>query len=401
MNKIVFVVTALALCISGCKNAINMNSDVFKALARATSVGQNVLPMQAGNCGPDGYVNEPCVSVTICKAGTSSCQTIPNVLVDTGSFGLRLFPSVITVNLDAENDPSGNPIGQCAMFGTANDWGSVKYADIVLGGEKASKVAIQAIDKNFGTVPKNCTNPLPDPQTAGFNGILGVGNLIEDCGEGCADAANNGVYYSCKGTTCSGVTVALRDQVANPVAFLPFDNNGVVLSFPSVPTGGSISVKGSLILGIGTQANNTPSAGVKVFQLDSFANFSTQLKGKTLDGSFIDSGSNGLFFPNLSAPDNLTECSSSGTAPGFYCPASTTSFSGIQTGSDGATTATVDFQIANAERDVASNSNVFVDLGGTATSSFDWGIPFFFGRTIYIGIEGRAASIGTGPYFAY
>nr|WP_249193126.1 DUF3443 family protein [Burkholderia cenocepacia] len=32
-------------------------------------------------------------SVTICMPGTSNCQTIDNVLVDTGSFGLRLFNS--------------------------------------------------------------------------------------------------------------------------------------------------------------------------------------------------------------------------------------------------------------------------------------------------------------------
>src|SRR6476619_7474596 len=46
-----------------------------------------------------GYVNEPCVSVTICVPGTTNCQTIKNLLLDTGSYGLRVFSSAISLNL--------------------------------------------------------------------------------------------------------------------------------------------------------------------------------------------------------------------------------------------------------------------------------------------------------------
>jgi hypothetical protein len=37
------------------------------------------------------------------------------------------------------------------------------------------------------------------------------------------------------------------------------------------------------------------------------------------------------------------------------------------------------------------------------SNSFDWGLPFFFGRAVYVGFKGRTAtgiSI-TGPYWAY
>jgi hypothetical protein len=32
---------------------------------------------------------------------------------------------------------------------------------------------------------------------------------------------------------------------------------------------------------------------------------------------------------------------------------------------------------------------------------FIWGMPYFFGRLIYVGIEQRAAGAYTGPFYAY
>ena len=41
------------------------------------------------------YVNGLFTSVTICVPGTSSCQTLDGVLVDSGSSGLRLLASQV------------------------------------------------------------------------------------------------------------------------------------------------------------------------------------------------------------------------------------------------------------------------------------------------------------------
>jgi hypothetical protein len=45
------------------------------------------------------------------------------------------------------------------------------------------------------------------------------------------------------------------------------------------------------------------------------------------------------------------------------------------------------------------------DTGGggepTLDASFDWGLPFFFGRTVFTAIEGMSTPGGTGPYFAF
>src|ERR1700686_1097756 len=54
------------------------------------------------NC---NYINEPCVSVTICSPSGANCQTINNILLDTGSYGLRVFSSVMSTALSASLTP--------------------------------------------------------------------------------------------------------------------------------------------------------------------------------------------------------------------------------------------------------------------------------------------------------
>jgi hypothetical protein len=50
---------------------------------------------------------------------------------------------------------------------------------------------------------------------------------------------------------------------------------------------------------------------------------------------------------------------------------------------------------------IDSPSVVFNNIGGPNSGSFDWGIPFFLGRTVFVGIEGQTSPAGTGPYWAY
>jgi hypothetical protein len=44
---------------------------------------------------------------------------------------------------------------------------------------------------------------------------------------------------------------------------------------------------------------------------------------------------------------------------------------------------------------------VFVEVGGTFPGNFDWGLPFFFGKNVFVGYEGKGSSLGNGPYWAY
>jgi hypothetical protein len=40
-------------------------------------------------------------------------------------------------------------------------------------------------------------------------------------------------------------------------------------------------------------------------------------------------------------------------------------------------------------------------IGRSNSSTFDWGMPFFFGRTVFVAIDGASTLHGTGPYWAY
>ena len=66
------------------------------------------------------------------------------------------------------------------------------------------------------------------------------------------------------------------------------------------------------------------------------------------------------------------------------------------------------FSVANAESSGNANPSfaVFGNLAGTfpatgGTGVFDWGLPFYFGKTTYTAFEGRTTSGGTGPYVAF
>jgi hypothetical protein len=86
---------------------------------------------------------------------------------------------------------------------------------------------------------------------------------------------------------------------------------------------------------------------------------------------------------------------------GFYCPSSLLNLSATNTGTNNASS-TISFSIDNADT-LFSNSadTVFPTLGGPNPGTFDWGLPFFYGRNVFVAIEGKSSPGGTGPYWAY
>lgn len=165
-------------------------------------------------------------SVKICVPGTSNCQTIDKVLVDTGSFGLRLFNSQITLPLQKISATVGGTLTECTTFGSGTAWGTVAQADIKLAGEVASKAPIQLIADPAvsGSATNNCipagVTDLNSPSALGANGVLGVGLNAADCGVSCVATTSPGWYFGCpaNATTCPGTTVPLANQVTNPVS---------------------------------------------------------------------------------------------------------------------------------------------------------------------------------------
>lgn len=381
---------AAVLTIASCGGSSKSNSN---------SPAQNSQTITVG-AGPTGnYANGVFTSVSVCVAGSSNCQTVNGVLVDTGSFGLRVLASALgTLNgsLAQQKDSSGNSILECAQFVSSVLWGPVKTADVTMAGEKASSIPIQVIDATTVPIAAGCKamgTAEQDLASLGANGILGIGFFIQDCGGACtaSGSGNPGFYYACTGSSCQVTSVSTALQVQNPVAHFAQDANGVIISLPS-SSSSTANLSGSLTFGIGT-ANNNGIGSAQTIHANGSGNFKTSFKNQTYTG-FIDSGSNAYFFLD-SSTTGMPNCPSPET--GFYCPTSPVNFSASN--SDGKNSNTVNFTIANASQLFSVSADfVFPTLGGPNPSTFDWGLPFFLGRKVFVGFEPPA---GTGPFWAY
>jgi Protein of unknown function (DUF3443) len=358
--------------------------------------------------GPAGTINAPFVSVTLCAPGTANCVTVDHVLVDTASTGLRVMASLLAgLNLPAATDTSSNPLYGCVQFVDGYSWGPLKTADVKVAQELAAGIAIHTIDDSNtplapAGVPGDCSNGTPSDnsvQSFGANGVLGIAVFKEDCGAACTTTVVPGTYYTCVSMPCTGTIVALNQQLHNPVTHFATDNNGALIQLPGVGSAGAFAARGVLIFGIDTQSNNQLRSATVLTVNPGTGNFTTSYKGQTFAQSFIDSGSSGYFFND----STLAQCPSS-FATGYYCPASAQTLSATNISYTGISS-DVSFNVANAETLVNNQPSytAFSNLAGSnpLTAAFDWGLPFFYGRSVYVAIEGHTTASGNGPFIAY
>jgi hypothetical protein len=392
--------------------------------------GPNVAAVTVGP-GPtsvDSNINIPYTSVTICQAGTATCATIDHMLVDTGSYGIRILASALAASgltLPTMTDPNvpGNTIAECIPFVDGYTWGPLATAQVQIAGETASSISINVLNDNGSynpSVPTACTSlttnqSLDSISAFDANGVLGVGPFPTDCGTSCANCDlvaggctdKNDLYYSCNAISnaCNPTSVSEGSQVRNPVNAFATDNNGVILQLQSIVSTGAPSASGSLIFGIGTQANNALGSAVVLTTTDQ-GFFTTTYKGQTLTSSFIDSGSNGYYFDDSTLTQSL--CGKSPPESDFYCPATTQTLAATNQGQNG-TVSSVSFQIVNLSA-IPGSDYAIAGVGGPAATStgtdplsndFDFGLPFFYGRKVFIAIDGATAGSAIGPYYAY
>ena len=371
----------------------------------------NVIPLivDAGPVVGNSSINVGYVSVTVCTPGTSgataACQTIDHVALDTGAYGLRLLNSQLLSRLNLPNatNVSGHAVGECAAFAIGATWGSVRLADVYVGGEVARSIPIQDIGDSpagYSNIPTDCksTGSIQDTQAnLGANGILGIGNFVNDC-DACLTQVIPAAYYDCTASGCTNSTVTTSQMVKNPVAEfqnpttgVAQDNNGEMIVLPPVGVGGSTGITGSVTFGIGTQTNNVLSG--TVYAADANGNFITNYKGMVMSSSYLDSGSNGFYFND----NTLATC-----PDGWYCPASTLALTASNSGWTGTPSGVVNFSLVNADNLFANSSIVAGDIGSSGSAgSFAWGLPFFYGRTVFTAISGSSTPGGVGPYWAY
>ncbi len=349
--------------------------------------------------------NFPFVSVTVCAPNSgakANCFTVDNVVLDTGSYGLRLFASAIApatlgalpLRVDAA---SGQNTAACAVFGSGHTWGSLRKADVQLGGEIAQAVPIQVVSDPAirSSAPPVCAGntALDSPGALGANGILGVGVARYDCGMAClSDPGYGGYYYADTTPKPTPIAMPLAEQVVNPVALFPVDNNGLIVQMPQVADAGARSVEGLVIFGIDTQPNNALAGkAATIMATSDWGDFDGNYNGASKVTSFIDSGSNALNFDDGTLPQNKSF---------FYSPATPQQRSVVI--SSNGISATVTLNIANATTLFASPNYAFNNLAAAATTMVDLGLPFFYGRSVWYGIVGTSSKgAGAGPYVAF
>ena len=367
------------------------------------------MPLTVSNGTDSSGVNLPQVSIRLCAPGTGTCQTIDNVLVDTGSTGIRIAADALNSAMKSalpQEAVNGAPLNACAQFLDGYTWGTMRVADVTLGPKSASAQPLQIVgDPNSGNVPAACSDnntlqPENTPDKLGTNGIIGVAAVLQDCGAACAQQAIPATYYTCAaGASCRGTTVPLAMQAQNVVANFAQDNNGVVLGLPAISSAGQGVTVGTLYFGVATQGNNAMS-GATVLKTDSRTlSVSVSYKNTSFPDSFLDSGSN-FFFLNDST---IAQCASNGTFKGFYCPASTLALSASFTAATGPALSQ-SFAIASAQSLFTGNPGVVavdnIAAASSGTSAIDFGLPFFYGRLVAVLNEGQSALGQQGPFTA-
>ncbi len=315
----------LSAC-SGGGGGSSIASSSSSSSSGGSSGGNNVLPVTV-DAGPQALLsagsestNTLFATVTICTPGsTTACQAIDHVQVDTGSDGLRIINSALSGAAvpTALNDPTtGDRLLECVQFEDGYTWGSMAIADVQIAGRTVANVPVNIIgDPVAGaTAPASCSTSLGQNLTSestvvqfGANGVLGIGNYLQDCGAACESGAPPaGTYYVCPGGNCQSVLAAAQNQASNVVGSLAADNNGVIIDLPTVAEPGAATVAGNVYFGINTQSNNQLPGSAQLLILNPsgtyYGDLTSVFENQTLPSSFIDSGSNGYFFPDSGIP---------------------------------------------------------------------------------------------------
>ncbi|HST09283.1 MAG TPA: DUF3443 family protein [Terriglobales bacterium] len=415
--------TTVTITASSIANPFAVASLEITALASGAGPNVAVIHVDGGPVVGQVRPNAPFTSLTICNPGsTTVCQTVDGILVDTGSYGLRILQSQIPLlKLPTLTDGSGNLLESCSSYPDGSYiWGPVSQADVNIGAETAPTALVQVITSSTVPAPNGCsnggTNNLNTPELLGANGILGIGPEPTDCTlagknlcDGSVQSVPPNIYFSCPSKGCqandSAVLVPVDKQVNNPITLFSDDNNGTLLQLPAV-AGPQVKTVGTLTFGIATQANNGLGSAT-IYTTGRDGNFTTFFNGQTLTGSFLDSGAEALLFPGL-----MPICT---TSVQFYCPPGPRTLSATNQGATQGSSI-ISFDVENADSLFATypgrsvfgtlaghNGTYNTCINGVGACTFDWGLPFFYGRSVYTQIDRQRPPFGAppGPWCAY
>ena len=89
----------------------------------------------------------------------------------------------------------------------------------------------------------------------------------------------------------------------------------------------------------------------------------------------------------------------------WFCPAGTLALSATLSNASNSNSSVVSFGLGNGGTLLSQGYSALPGLGAPAggglSNYFDWGLPFFYGRNVYIGLEGSSNTLGGGPMFLF
>ena len=353
----------------------------------------------------NGLVNTidmPYTTVTICNPNTSQCLAVPHVLVDTGSYGLRILDTALTgLNLPPVTS-SSVPLYECAYFLNSFTFGAIVSGVIKLGNGGSnlttSPTSFQLIDStgNNGPCSTAGSTNSGSQQALGANGIIGIGNLRSD--------SVGATYYTSQSPTSSWNQTTTPSTnasglVVNPILqFSSPNNNGSLMTMLPISSYGACSTYGTLSVGL----TSTNLAGLAVFGTDQngLVNASVPApgfySGNTLAGSFVDSGSNEIFVDLALSQSNF----GSNSSPDYlYNPNASTAVNFTLTNPNNINQSfSSHFTVTDPTSAFSNNYNAIPNYVGPENGrALDLGFPYFYGHSIAFLILGQTVASYTGP----
>lgn len=365
---------------------------------------KNVINIRVDKGITGDYINGLFAKITICPVASDNCAEVDNILVDTGSTGLRIIASAIPGNINIDYmSPDGSSTAECTQFVSGVMWGPIASVDVKIGREFAGNIPIQLIGVDgFNAAPSDCSSKgqfQNTVQALSANGVLGISNFTNDCGAFCANNKANSYYYTCDQKGCLNNTLIEAKQVQNPVAHFDTNNNGTIIYLPNISSRGATAVDGKLIFGIDTDSNNRLDDAKKITLNPNTANFSTVYKNHDYPLSYFDSGTNGIYFDD----NSIKQCTGVGYE-GYYCSSQDIAIDVIFKGV-GQELHEYAFKGSDAVSLLKNPQFLPVqpNLIGSSSGSFQdfvWGLPFFYGKYFFTAIENRNLTVN-GIFCAY
>lgn len=275
------------------------------------------IPISIGSGMNGDGINTMYISVTLCKDSTGvRCETIDNIILDTGSFGLKINRSALTesfiTTLSKVKLNDDQMIYACNTFGSGYVFASEYYASLNLANSYTNNVVVQIIENSpTAEIPDSCLakGPFDDFSNFGANGIIGVNPALTLANDSILMYKKNikGIYES--------LTFAEESQIPilnqNPLTSFKNNNNGFVISIPQVIQNTNTNVIGEMVLGINTAQNNQLTNQTNIVKasesnLSTVCNsacFYSQINNpeSTIPAVF-DSGTNGWVFISNTIP---------------------------------------------------------------------------------------------------